>query len=305
MTLTQIKTFYLVATMGTFQKAAEKLNTSQPTVSARIVALESWFGTSLFDRSTHRAQLTAQGRAFLDIARRMLDLEAAARSAVGNGGELQGVVRIGLADTLALSWVPRFMMSLQELYSDVTFEFQVGASPVLRDELVRQSLDISFMVGPVAEPNVVCERLCETPVSLTAAPRMGLHGRKLGIKEISQHQILTFQRRSQTYQSLMRAFDAAQLNVRISGVSSLSFAVALALEGYGILAVPTVSIERELEQGKLELLDSDLTPEAPQFAACWVSGPSAAASQTIAAHARDFLTAYASENMINIFDGVE
>jgi len=302
MTFTQIKTFYLVATMGTFQKAAEKLNTSQPTVSARIVALENWFGTNLFDRSTHRAQLTAQGRAFLDIARRMLELEATARSSVGQGGDLQGVIRIGLADTLALSWVPRFMLTLHEQYSDVTFEFQVGGSPGLRDELVNQSLDICFMVGPVAEPNVVCRRLCETPVALTAAPHLALHGRKLSIEEIARHRILTFQRRSQTYQSLIRDFDAAEINARISGVSSLSFAIALALEGYGILAAPTIAIEREIAEGKLVLLDSDLVPDAPQFAACWVSGPSAAASQTIAAHAQDYLRGISSPDIINLFD---
>ncbi len=303
MNFSQIKTFYLVATMGTFQSAADKLNTSQPAVSARIVALENWFGVQLFDRSTHRAQLTPQGRALLEISRKLLELEAAARSQVGGQDALHGIFRIGAADTLAMSWLPSFLTQLQQHHPAASFEFQLGTSPRLHEELTKQTLDVCFMVGPVTEPYIVNLPLCETPVVIAAAPSLGLHGRRVGAAEIAQHPVLTFERRSQTYQSMVRAYNDAGLIGKMTGTSSLSFAIALTLEGYGVLAAPRVSIRREVDQGFLKVLDTDIVPESPKFALCYVNGPAAEASQRIGEEALEHLAAYAEPGYINLLYG--
>ena len=65
MTFDQIETFYLIATLGTYRQAAERLNATQPTLSARIATLESRLGVALFDRTGHRVALTPEGRQFL------------------------------------------------------------------------------------------------------------------------------------------------------------------------------------------------------------------------------------------------
>lgn len=305
MNFTQLKTFYLVATMGTFQKAADKLYTSQPTVSARIVALENWLGVQLFDRSAHRAQLTPQGRALLELARRFLELETVMRSSVGQKGELQGIYRIGASDTLALSWLPSFFTELHRRYPAAGFEYQLGASPRLRDELVGQTLDICFMIGPVSEPNVISLPLCETPVVLAAAPALELHGRKLQLCDITEYTVLTLERRTQTYQSLVRLFEKAGPIGNLSGNSSLAFAIALALEGYGILAVPAISIKGELDEGTLKLLDVSVTPDSPKFALSYVDGPIASSAQKIADEAYEHLAGFATPMYVNLLFDVD
>jgi len=273
MNLTQIRTFYLVATMGTYQRAADKLNTSQPNVSARITALENRLDVKLFDRSSHRAKLTSKGLAFLEVAKRMLDLEEEAHEVVGDKGGYRGTYRIGAADSLAMTWLPSFMMQLREIYPKASFDFKVANSPILAEALLQQELDLCFMIGPSTEPNVVNHIMCTTPVVLAASPNLKLHESRRTIDEVSEHTILTFERRTQTYQSIVRAFDKVHLTPKLSGVSSIAFGIALAREGYGIIAVPAIAIQKDLQDGSLVVVDSDLEPESPTFAACYLSGP--------------------------------
>ena len=90
MTFDQIHSFYLVATMCTYQQAARRLNATQPAISARIVALEARLGVKLFDRSGHRVVLTPHGRSFLTYAEKLLEIRDEAQLEVGKGGELGG-----------------------------------------------------------------------------------------------------------------------------------------------------------------------------------------------------------------------
>src|SRR3546814_1072351 len=53
-----------------FAAAAEKLNVTQSTVSARILELEQELEIDLFDRSRRQVQLTYQGRDFVRYAER-------------------------------------------------------------------------------------------------------------------------------------------------------------------------------------------------------------------------------------------
>ncbi|MCJ8519089.1 DNA-binding transcriptional LysR family regulator [Pseudorhizobium tarimense] len=298
MNFTQIRTFYLVATMGTYQKAADKLNTSQPTVSARITAIENWLNAPLFDRSSHRAKLTPKGWAFLEVAKRMLELEEEARDAVGDKGGYRGTYRIGAADSLAMTWLASFMMQLREMYPKATFDFKIGTSPVLAQSLVQQELDLCFMIGPSTEPNVASRTLCTTPVVLAASPNLMLHEKRRTLTEVGEYTILTFERRTQTYQSILRAFDRANLAPKLSGVSSLAFAVALAREGYGIIAVPAIAIQKELEDGSLVVVSSDLEPESPTFAACYLTGPLDSIGHSIAAAAFEHLANSTPPNLV-------
>jgi DNA-binding transcriptional LysR family regulator len=45
-----LETFYWIVRLGTFAQAAERLGTTQPTVSARIQELEQVLGVVVFDR---------------------------------------------------------------------------------------------------------------------------------------------------------------------------------------------------------------------------------------------------------------
>jgi DNA-binding transcriptional LysR family regulator len=66
------RAFVQIADSGSFTRAAEALHISQPALSAQIRELERLLGFALFHRQNRRVLLTAEGRIFLDYARRLI-----------------------------------------------------------------------------------------------------------------------------------------------------------------------------------------------------------------------------------------
>ncbi len=61
MELDWLEDFLALVDAAHFSRAAEKRNISQPAFSRRIKMLETWIGAPLFNRATHRIELTAAG----------------------------------------------------------------------------------------------------------------------------------------------------------------------------------------------------------------------------------------------------
>jgi DNA-binding transcriptional LysR family regulator len=76
-----LRAFVAVAECGGFHRAAEQLHLTQSTVSQQIKRLELEAGRALFRRTTRAVALTDEGEMLLGDARRLLQLEEAARAA--------------------------------------------------------------------------------------------------------------------------------------------------------------------------------------------------------------------------------
>ena len=70
----QLRTFERIVREGSFSRAAWSLDLAQPTVSARVHALEQAVGGPLFARSGRGVVLTDLGASFLPFARRALEV---------------------------------------------------------------------------------------------------------------------------------------------------------------------------------------------------------------------------------------
>jgi DNA-binding transcriptional LysR family regulator len=93
MDLEQLLAFDRIVREGSFSRAAWALNIAQPTISARIQALEQEVGGALFVRNNRRVSLTERGVGFLPYARRALaaltdGVEAARQAQYGQRGRL-------------------------------------------------------------------------------------------------------------------------------------------------------------------------------------------------------------------------
>src|ERR1700758_4721602 len=103
MELRLLTVFVAVAEEESFTRASARLHLVQSAVSAGVRTLERELGTALFDRPTHRVQLTDAGKVLLPEARNTLAAARAAREAVDlvRGG-LRGTVTLGIMQTPAL-----------------------------------------------------------------------------------------------------------------------------------------------------------------------------------------------------------
>lgn len=83
MNFTALQTFLVIVECGNLNKAAERLNVTQSTVTARLDALESNLGQQLLVRSRKGAQLTREGFIFRPYAETLIRGWEQAQGAVG------------------------------------------------------------------------------------------------------------------------------------------------------------------------------------------------------------------------------
>jgi DNA-binding transcriptional LysR family regulator len=93
-TLTQLRTFALVARLGSLRAAAAELGVSEPAVSAALSALRADLGDPLFVRAGGGIELTPGGRALASHARDIVGLADRARREVTHAATATGRLRV-------------------------------------------------------------------------------------------------------------------------------------------------------------------------------------------------------------------
>src|SRR5207247_9504441 len=103
----QVAAFAQVASTHSFSRAAEALELTQPSITARIQTLERELGEELFERGSRGVRLTDAGTAFLPYVERLLQTLQEGRDAVGDVKNVQaGSLRLGSAPTISTYVLP-------------------------------------------------------------------------------------------------------------------------------------------------------------------------------------------------------
>ena len=148
MELELLRSFIAVADCGGFHRAAEQLNLTQSTVSQQIKRLELEIKRPLFRRTTRTVALTDDGEMLLGDARRLLQLEEAARHRL-TAPRLSGTVRLGANEEVASGSLPSALGRFASLHPDVKLEVQIGVSSEMIEQLDAGRLDVVFAKRPL------------------------------------------------------------------------------------------------------------------------------------------------------------
>lgn len=100
-----LRTFYALATTGSFTRAAEKVSRTQSAVSQQIQKLEETLGQPLFVRNRRHVALTTAGELLLGYARQVLELLDQALDKLAHP-EPWGEVRFGSPEDFATFFLP-------------------------------------------------------------------------------------------------------------------------------------------------------------------------------------------------------
>src|SRR6266478_4805007 len=143
-----LRSFVAVAECGGFHRAAEQLNLTQSTVSQQIKRLELETKRPLFRRTTRTVALTDDGEMLLGDARRLLQLEEAARHRL-TAPPLSGTVRLGAVEEVAGGSLPPALGRFASSHPNVKLEVQIGVSSPLIEQLDAGRLDVVFAKRPL------------------------------------------------------------------------------------------------------------------------------------------------------------
>ncbi|MCG8520313.1 MAG: LysR family transcriptional regulator [Pseudomonadales bacterium] len=153
------RTFLVVVDVGSFMQAAERLNVSQTTVTARIKTLEAQLGRTLFDRGRHGALLTLEGRRFERHAQALIQVWERAQHEVNMAPEQRQMLAVGGEQSLWSPLLLNWLVWMRQHHPDIGLRTHVEEPASLLDKVERGLLDFAVMYSPLYHPDLATELL--------------------------------------------------------------------------------------------------------------------------------------------------
>lgn len=258
----QIEAFIQVAQHRSFSRAAEVLQLTQPSITARIQALERELGEELFERGGRGVRLTDAGTAFHPYVERILQTLQEGRDAVEEVRNIQlGSLRLGAALTISTYVLPGILHRFCEAFPGVDVFIRTGRSEQVLSMLLADEVHVG-LVRSLANAEVETIDLYDDEIILVAPPehRFAASG-KARVAEAAGEPIVLFDRGSSYYGLINNFFRQAGVipNVAME-LDSLEATKRMVEEGLGIALIPLVTAERELSAGtlvKIDLVDAE------------------------------------------------
>lgn len=254
--------FLAVHDKQSISAAARHLSMPKSSVSRILNRLEEHLDVRLFDRNTRQMRLTAEGEIFAMHATSILDqVHLADATLSGMRHAPSGVLKVSLPMAFSREIIGGRLAEFSENYPNITLQISVGAQPV---NLLREDLDLAFMVGPIEDSELVGQQVSDTPLiwvaSASYADQLDL---KPKLAELRPH--LRFcERRYQTDRLPIRTPSGKQF-LDTSNLMSVNDPVILrdiALQGGGVALLPRIYCEKHMAKGALVQLCAPLIPEA-------------------------------------------
>lgn len=264
LTLKQLETFVQVVELGTFERASQRLNATQSTVSKRISELEQATGLRLFDRSRRNARLTEEGErllelayATLDGAKRILELNEQPQRTLHR-------VRIGFTDLAALTWLPGFLRDYTTERPDIRLDITIDMSRTLYQQFQDGELDlvvIPQVPEAFAQPGVETRLLEEVEMAFMAREGLVDGPRPIPIGALERYSLISQGKRSGFAQDVNRWLSHQGMAAATLTADNLLALVGLVAAGRGVSVLPRLCVQRFAREQGLEILDT--TPRLP------------------------------------------
>ena len=165
-----VSTFVRIVEAGSLTAAAEQLQTTQPTVSRRLKALEQTLGVRLIHRSTHRMRLTEDGERCYRRARELIDNWEAFESELLDAHESpEGVLRVIAPHAFGQDRLVEPLARYLNAYPNMRVEWLLHDDRAI-DSFIAAGIDCAIRVGEVTDPELVSIRISEVPRIVVAAP---------------------------------------------------------------------------------------------------------------------------------------
>ncbi len=197
MELRHLRYFCAVAEHGTFREASRHLHISQSAISEQIADLEEEVGGPLLDRAQRTARLTAQGRIFLEEARKTLRsaeraVDVTRRSLLGQEGELS----IGFFSWGAGGFVPRLIREYRRLHPTIKLSLFEMHTWVQMEAFESGRIDVGFTrpLEPPYNQALRDELLYNDPVVAVMPSDHPLAAAPVDIKALSGQRLVMVER---------------------------------------------------------------------------------------------------------------
>lgn len=164
MDLRQLRYAVTLAETLSFRRAAELQHITQSTFSEQIARLEREVGARLFDRDSHRVQLTVAGALFVDRATKVLaDMRETTRDVREIHHGASGTLRVGVFAEGAGELTPLLVEAFRRASPSVAVSFAELSIPMQVSALLGDEVDVAIVRPPILDDRLVLEELFHEP----------------------------------------------------------------------------------------------------------------------------------------------
>ena len=255
-----LEIFTAVVDLGSFSAAGRQFDLTPSAVSRTVDRIETRLGVRLLLRSTRTLTLTAEGRAYLQAARRILADLNDAEQQIADQGAPRGRLRVNAAQSHGRLCIVPLLGEFVRLYPHILVD--IALSDTLTD-VAGGEADVAIRFGPLADSGLMARKLGETGRVIVASPDyLARAGTPRAPEDLHHHNCLNFNfRRAEPIWPFRRDGEDFALSVKGTIEANSGETLGeLAAQGVGIARVGRFSVINEIENGRLVPLLEDYNP---------------------------------------------
>jgi len=254
--------FVRVVETGSISSAAERMNIAKSAVSRRLKELEEHLGVELFHRTTRSMNLTDTGRTFYQRAVRILeDIVEAEHAASQAHITLKGGFKVALPLSFGIMHMGPAIHEFLKSHPHIEFDLDFSDREV---DLVQEGFDLAIRIADLPDSSLIARRLAPVQSVLCASPGyLETMGTPQTPDDLGKHRCLVY--------SLLRDFEYWRLadteghtvKTKIHPylkASTGEFLRDAAVDGMGIVLLPTFIVYKEIENKQLVPILSQYAP---------------------------------------------
>lgn len=260
MNIDYLRSLIAVSEQGSISRAAEQLHISQSALSQQIQTLERLFDTQLFERSHKGAILTLSGETVYHYAINIIESFEQLQKALIQVKKQDRTFKILSTSVLHSYALPCTLYHLSEKYPNVHLDIKSVPSRLIEQNILKGFADIGLISGPPTCKDVISKKVYNERYCLVANPNLTIPN-TINLQDIYNYPLIMLN----SMQKSRKLLDAAltsngiqveRLNVPYYLDSAESIKMS-ALQGYGIVFLPYMSIKKELYNKQLKIINID------------------------------------------------
>lgn len=249
----QVECFLVVAKLGSMSRAAEEMFLTQPSLTARIAALEKEVGAQLFVRTKQGMQLTEAGREFIPYAERCVgSIEAGKQHLKEIQEGTEGHLKLGALPRVSTYTLPTLLEEFARAHPRILVSVSTGHSKDILDMVLTEEAQIGI-ARAISHPEIENTPLYEEELVLTVNPKHRFAEREtVDLSELEDEQLILFDRASGNYELTKSLFrEAGVQEPRIMELDNIEATKRMVEHHLGIAFLPRQATLRPVAAGRL------------------------------------------------------
>ena len=276
MNLEHLKTFHVVASLGSFTEAAKALYMTQPAVSQQIQGIEHALRNPLFDRSKRQIRLTAKGKILFSYTQKLFGIFREIENVFSDLNHLlTGELTIAASAVMGNYFLSSFIAEFYKKYPLISIRLEMGDSAYVT-HLVEEGLaDVALSRHVRNLKHCKQKLLIKEPYVCVCGPSSPLAAlkRPLSAKEFAENYLVMRQKGSRMRSKLEEWFKSVGvyefLSTPVIEVNSLESSKQLIARGFGAAAFPSIAVRQELKRESLIMLSVENFSVTADYFLCY------------------------------------